>query len=164
MAERKRVSKSDFGPSLTKQSFKHECDINRIMDKAAITGSITHLAKNAGAYGDFSDFGPEWYQEQSDNLARWNSVFYDLPSEIRSEFHNDPGKYHRFVTDPANKDRLEELLPELAQPGRQYPDVIGGSAAEPPAAPAASSADGQAVRAETPTEPLTSENSPSGEA
>ena len=140
-------------PDRAKQAFKNECDINRIMDKAARTGSITHLAAHAETYGDFSQVDENWYEDNKNKIAQWESVFATLPAELRNEFHNDPGEYLSFVTNPANNDRLEEVLPELAKPGRQYPDVIGGGAAEAPAAPSISEGNNpRAEGAESPAE------------
>ena len=45
------TNQSDM-PSMTKQSFKDECDINKIMAKFQKTGAIEHYAKHAPSYGD----------------------------------------------------------------------------------------------------------------
>ena len=44
-ARRDRLSVDVVGPSLTKQSFKDQCDINRIMRRYSAGGQIDHLAK-----------------------------------------------------------------------------------------------------------------------
>ena len=108
------------------QSRKEECDINRILDRAKHQGTISHLAKYQPLYGDFRNFD---YEAMEIQLAEARSVFYDLPAETRSEFDNSPTAFFNYVNDPANADSLEERLPELAQPGRQFPDVIGGTTA-----------------------------------
>ena len=48
---RERVYAPKGGKSATKQSFKDECDINKIMAKYQKTGLVTHLAKNEARYG-----------------------------------------------------------------------------------------------------------------
>ena len=124
-------------PHLTKQSFKDQCDINRVLDRAKRGASLSHLENYQGEYGDFSDWDENTYQDMLLDISRANSVFYDLPAELRAEYGNNPGKFFSFVNDPANKDRLEEIFPVLAAPGRQLPDVVGGSVggSEAPSAP-----------------------------
>ena len=133
-----------------KQSFKDQCDINRILDKAVRTGTLSHIARHEGFYSnELADFDYEAAQIQ---IAEANSVFYDLPAEIRAEFSNDPGAFRQFVVQNDEK-TIREKLPALAEPGRQFPDVIGGSvtppASTPPPAPS--------------SEAVSSEEQPSGD-
>ncbi len=122
----------------TKQSFKDETDINKILSRAQKTGTISHLTKYEARYGDFSGFD---FFEANVKMAAGAEIFAALPSEIRNEFQNTPGKFFNYVNDPANKDRLGELLPALAAPGRQNisttplvkaDEDTAASAAEPP--------------------------------
>jgi len=113
---------------LTNQAFKDECDINRVLDRAKKGVGIAHLANYQGVYGDFSDMDANTYEAMVTNLANANSIFHDLGAELRAEFDNNPGKFFEFVNNPENKDRLEEIFPTLAAPGKQFPDVIGGLA------------------------------------
>ena len=113
---------------LTKQSFVENCDINRIMDRAKKGASLSHLANFKGEYGDFSDWNEHTYEDMCNDMARAQTIFNDLPAELRNEFDNNPGKFLGFVNDPKNAERLEEIFPVLAEPGRQFPDVIGGLA------------------------------------
>jgi len=41
--------------SLVKQSFKDECDVNKIVDRFTRTGQIDHLARQKPQYGDAPD-------------------------------------------------------------------------------------------------------------
>ncbi len=100
----------------TKQSFKDETDIEKILSRAQKSGTISHLTKYEARYGDFSGFD---FFEANIKMAAGAEIFAALPSEIRNEFQNTPGKFFAYVNDPDNKDRLGELLPELAAPGRQ---------------------------------------------
>jgi len=45
-----RVSFSE--PGLTRQSFKDECDINRIVDQYTRTGLVPHVVRRSPQYGD----------------------------------------------------------------------------------------------------------------
>ncbi len=104
----------------TKQSFKDECDINRILNRAQKTGTISHLANRGGEYGDFSSF--DFFDAQT-KLAKAREIFDELPSEMRREFENTPAKFFEFCNDPANVDRLAEVLPAIAEPGRYFPPI-----------------------------------------
>ncbi len=133
----------------TKQSFRDETDINKILQRAQKTGTISHMAKHEGKYADFSGFD---FFESTIMLTKGREIFDDLPSELRNEFSNSPADFFNYVNDPANKDRLGTLLPALAAPGRQNLDVSGTSATAdttPPAAGNEAILD-QGVAADTP--------------
>ncbi len=100
----------------TKQSFKAECDINKIMQRAAQGGTISHLAKYEGTYSDFSDFD---FFKQTQMLTRGREVFDDLPAEIRREFGQSPAAFFDYVNDPVNIAKPNFGLPDLAKPGTQ---------------------------------------------
>lgn len=134
----------DYSDGRTKQSFKDQCDINKILAKAWKTGSISHLQKHGATYGDFSDV-PDLLEAHR-RIKRGNEVFAELPSEVRKEFGNDMFRFYEYVTDPANAGRLHELLPALAKPGRQAPAVVRSARSE--ADPKVASAP-----AEPPTDP-----------
>lgn len=139
------------GKSRTVQSFKDQCDINKILHKAARTGTLTHLAKHEPQYGDFVGFD---YTESVERIAAAKSMFMELPAEVRNEFDQDPGKFLDFVNKPENVDNLAEKLPALAKPGRQLPKVIGNPApAESLPAEPASVASTDAAGVEAPEAP-----------
>ena len=112
-------------PELTVQSHKDNCNINRVLDRTKAGAGVSHLMKFAGQYGDFSDLDENSYEDMVTRLANARSIFEDLPAEIREEFGNNPGLFFKKVNDPEFKDRLEEIFPALAAPGRQFPDVLG---------------------------------------
>lgn len=95
------------GPSLTKQEFKDECDINVIMKRYEKDGFLAHFNKYQGQYGDFLD-APEFHEAQNKVLVA-TEMFMSLPAAIRSRFDNDPGAFLDFVGDPANGKELVEL-------------------------------------------------------
>ncbi len=112
----KRLIQPTYTDGRTKQSFKDETDINKILERAQSTGTISHLNRHEGRYGDFADFD---FQQAQFMLAQGREVFDDLPSEIRNEFNQSPAQFFDYVNDPANKDDLIKKLPGLAAPGRQ---------------------------------------------
>ncbi len=119
----------------TKQSFRDECDINAIMQRAARGGTISHLAKFEGMYADFSDYD---FGEHMQKLTRGREVFDDLPAELRQEFGQSPQAFFDYVNDPKNIEELAKKLPALAKPGQQLIKTAAPSADEQAAVAAAS--------------------------
>lgn len=127
-----KLKKPDYSDGRTKQSFKDECDINQILKKAQVTGSISHLNKYGGEYADFGEFD---FHEAQTMIARGRQIFEELPSEVRKDFANDPGEFFKFANDPDNIGKLKTLLPQVAEPGSYFPDVSGrnpNATMEPP--------------------------------
>lgn len=122
------------------QSFKDQCDINKMLKKAQTAGSLSHLMKYPEAtYGEFD--GEFDLLTAKARIQRANDIFADLPSEMRAEFNNDALSFVRFAGDPANNDRLRELFPAIAAPGSYFPNPVkrggtGAGAATPEVIPA----------------------------
>ena len=117
----------------TKQSFKDECDINRLLQRFQKDGAMSHLEAYGGEYGEYNKFN---FHESMEKLRRGNEIFAKLPSEIRSgEFRNDPGLFFTFVNNPENNEKLNDLFPALARPGKfnldTSPNTPPGSTKEP---------------------------------
>ena len=100
------------GPSMTKQSFADECDINNIMRRYEKDGVLNHLNKYQGNFGDFT--GAVDYHEAMNIVAKADQMFMDLPASIRARFGNDPGAFVEFATDPKNLDEMVKM--GLAKP------------------------------------------------
>lgn len=115
-----KVKQLPGGETLTKQEFKDECDINRIMARALRHGV---LPQQPGAlYGDFSEVGD--YQEAQNIILHAQQQFAALPSKVRERFDNDPANMLRFVSDPKNKEEGRKLglyNPELPAPVKPAP-------------------------------------------
>lgn len=122
----------------TKQSFKDQCDINKMLDKAQVTGSLSHLLKYPEAiYQEFNgDFDLLTAHER---ISRATEIFDELPSEMRKDFNNNPLDFVRWAGDPANAGKLIEKYPQIAAPGRYFPNPVqrggqgAGAATAPPA-------------------------------
>ncbi len=141
----------------TKQSFRDECDINKIMCRAAQGGTISHLQKFEGIYADFSDYD---FHEHTNMLTKGREVFDALPAEVRREFGQSPQRFFEFVNDPEKRDKLRELLPDLAKPGDQ---LIKTSAPDADAQKALDAA-GEAEPPKPTTEPVKAPETPPGTA
>lgn len=118
---------------VTKQSFKDQCDINKILERAARVGGLSHFEKHGAVYADFSEFD---FMEAQNKIAQGTRIFEELPAEIRREFNQDPQAFFSFAADPANAERITEILPKIAERGNYFPPVnrIQKRADAPPAA------------------------------
>lgn len=131
------IEKKKYDDGRTKQQFRDQCDVNRILEKAAKVGGLSHLEKFSAQYGDFSGFD---FQAAQNQLAKAKSIFEQLPARLRTEFDNDPSKFFEFVGTRSD-DEIRKAYPELVKPGRQLPKVNGlaqqaaSQAAEAPQAP-----------------------------
>ncbi len=113
----------------TKQSFRDETDINKILHRAQKAGTLSHLQKYEGTYSDFADFD---FLEAQLQMTKGREVFDALPSEIRNEFSNSQAAFFAYVNDPANQAKENLGLPALAMPGKQNIDVSGKTAPDDP--------------------------------
>ncbi len=119
----------------TRQSFKDECDINKLMSKYQKTGAITHFAKHAPRYGFAAGVD---FEEAMTIVAEGDSMFEDLPASLRKRFVT-PGGFLDFVQDEANAEEMITLGlrdPEGASEVVEAPTVVEA----PPVSPAAEAA------------------------
>jgi len=151
--ERRRVQKFFRLPSRAKQSFKDECDINRIMKQFQVTGVVEHVRQAQARYFDATavpDFKTSM-EAVVDAISRGEELFASLPAKVRRQFGNDATTFLDFAADAANEGELRELgiLPvpsPLPSPPSGDPEQGGRQAVDPPkASPEASKAAGGAV-------------------
>ncbi len=131
MSTRGKTQPTEYSDGRTKQSFKDETDVNRIIEKHTRMGTLSHLEQWGGTYGDWSEFD---FQDAQNQIAKANSMFEQLPSAVRNKFSNSPERFLDYDNDEENKDELEKLLPELAQPGSK-PLPTNKDAVDPEPAP-----------------------------
>lgn len=120
----------EYGEGRTKQAFADSCDINKILKKAQLTGSVAHLEQYGRAV--YSEFQGYDLLEAYGKIERARTIFADLPSEVRQEFGGDALKFASYASDPAHIDRLAELIPAIAEPGRYFPNPLRREIVEPP--------------------------------
>lgn len=106
-----RVQKKFGLPSRTKQAFKDECDVNKIMKRFKRQNNVDFLEKFhgyvGGEFGDFSDVAD--YRAALDQVSHANGVFMALPSIVRKRFGNDPAEFLDFCQNPDNAQELISL-------------------------------------------------------
>lgn len=106
-----RVHTQIKGESRTVQSFKNECDINTILGRYLATGELPNINELPPQYLDVSEMD---FQAHQNVIADAMSLFNSLPSNIRTRFENDAGKFMGFIHDPKNRQELTEM--GLARP------------------------------------------------
>jgi phage internal scaffolding protein len=118
---RKRNSMKFQQPSLTKQSFKSECDVNRIVKQWKSTG----LVKTVGQ-GEFLDLPDEIsYHEALNKVIEAQSSFESLPANGRRNFENDPAKFLSHVENATSREDFEKvgLVPPVEVPSEPTPSA-----------------------------------------
>lgn len=105
-SKKRRVVVVNKEPSMTQQSFKNECDINRIVGQYKKHGVITHLNNSKENYGVAPSHS---FHEAMNIVIQAQEMFDSLPSQLRKEFSNDPANFLEFVENPENYDDLIEL-------------------------------------------------------
>lgn len=115
-------------PSLTKQSFADECDINTIVRNFGLTGELPSNVRPP-QYGDF--IGVVDYQTALNAVIAADDAFMEMPAEVRARFHNDPASFVDFCSNPDNKDEMLRLGLAVAPEAPEAPPV----ASEAPPSP-----------------------------
>ena len=131
---RRRVRTIITQESLTKQQFKEECDVNRIVKAAEATGSIQHLNPFEGNYGDFTQ-APDDYQQALHQVMEAQEQFDALPSKIRAHFENDPAKFLGWQNDSEAVELMRKHGLLKKQP-EEVVEPVPKKAAKPPKQPA----------------------------
>lgn len=114
-----------FEPSLTRQEFKDECDINVIMAQYDKYGVISHQNQREPMYLDLSDIPDLALGLKIMNDAQ--AAFMTLPAVVRKEFDNDALKFVEFAQDEANVEKMREwglAAPAAAPPEPQLVRVV----------------------------------------
>lgn len=121
-------------PSMAKQSFQDECDINQILKRWRKSGELTHLATVQPTYGDFTNATD--YLTATLAVQQAQADFDSLSARIRARMQNDPGVLLDFIADPANEAEAIELglLPKPAS-ARPEPLPAESTAVSPPETP-----------------------------
>ncbi|AXH77072.1 MAG: internal scaffolding protein [Microviridae sp.] len=113
--------------SLTKQEFKEECDINVLMSKYMTTGELPFINERMPMYEDVTGYD---FQEAMQFVASAQSLFQEMPSELRSRFHNDPAEFLDFTSNENNRAEMASL--GLLKPEREW---VEPPTYEPPTKP-----------------------------
>lgn len=91
--------------SKVEQSQRFLTDVNRLLEPAMKKGLLRHVTKFAGEYDDIP---VRTYQEAQMIVAKAKTMYQKLPADIRKEF-NTPDKFLKFVQDPKNAERMQQM-------------------------------------------------------
>jgi hypothetical protein len=106
LTETRRPVKSENNePSLTKASFAKDLNINNIIKKFQRTGILQKANDFEGTYGEFTSMD---LREAIEKVDRAQSLFLEVPSQIRAQFNNDAGAFIDYATNPTNLSQLRD--------------------------------------------------------
>lgn len=121
-------------PSMTRQEFSEECDVNALMARYEKTG-VWPMPAN-GAEPRYLDLtGVPDFRQAMDLLIEAEASFMSLPATVRRDFDNDPAKFVEFAEDPKNLTKLREwglAPPEKAPDAPMKVEVINPVSMDPP--------------------------------
>ncbi|UDN67678.1 internal scaffolding protein [robinz microvirus RP_93] len=123
-------------PSLTRQEFAEECDINTLMKRydAHVIGGPGNLPPVEPMYVDFAEM-PQDLMGYLKFMEEAEASFMRLPAVVRKEFDNSAMEFIGFASDPGNLGQMRDW--GLAPPAK-VPDasaaVKAPESAPPPAA------------------------------
>lgn len=119
-------------PSMTKQSFAAECDINNIMARFERTGVLDFTNEFEPRYGDATALD---YQTSLNIVINAQTMFDAMPAALRLRFGNDPQEFLAFVDDPRNVEESIKLglrvVPVVSPDPTPIPVVLVPSAPLP---------------------------------
>lgn len=93
-------------PSLAKQSFADECDINTIVRRFGLTGQLPSDVR-APVYQDFEEVFD--FQSAMNAVRSAQESFLAMPAGVRARFGNDPQAFVEFCSDVGNRAEAEKL-------------------------------------------------------
>jgi phage internal scaffolding protein len=93
-------------PSLAQQHMKDECDINVLVERFGVTGSMP-VAPIEPSYGDFSGVGD--YHTALNKIKAADEAFMALPAKIRAKFDHDPNALLNYLQNAENRDEAIQI-------------------------------------------------------
>lgn len=115
--------------SITKQSFKDGCDMNKIVSSFFKTGSLSHVVSSPPQYIDVSQVGD--FRQAQDTLLRGMNLFAGLPVEVQERFRGDASLFLEWASDPSNGRELRGLLGDPVK-AEAVAEAAGGPGAAAP--------------------------------
>lgn len=121
-------------PSMARQAFRDECDINTIVRLFGLTGQLPDDVR-APVYADFE--GIFDYQSALNAVIAAEDAFMSMPADVRSRFHNDPQAFVEFCSDDRNHEEARRMGLTVSPPTEVVPkaevDALRASMAIPKA-------------------------------
>ena len=98
--------KFDQNDGRTQQHQKDECDINLIIQRHTPEQIALMATQNEGHYGDATSVD---YHAAQNIIANANTMFNELPSDIRNQFDNDPAAFLDFTSNEENYAEMRKM-------------------------------------------------------
>lgn len=120
-------------PTMAKQEFREECDINTIAERFGLYGELPE-SFTMPLEGDFTEITD--YQSALNKIMAANDAFMLMPAQVRERFQNDAHQFVDFCSDPANLDEARKLglaRPVLEPPAPLRVEVVPQVPPPPPA-------------------------------
>jgi len=121
-------------PTLTKQSFADESDINFIADRFGLTGELPTIADQpiwGAQFNEHFDF-----QKAQNAVIAAKQDFMTLPAKLRARFHNNPSELLAFLDNPDNRDEAAFLGLMEKRPEEVPQSTVAAPGAKTGASPA----------------------------
>lgn len=121
-------------PSLTRQEFAEECDINAIMKRydAHVIGGPGNLPPANPMYIDFADM-PQDLMGYLEFMTSAEKAFMSLPAVVRRDFDNNAHEFVAFASDPGNLEQMRTWgLAPPAKPQEPPKNGNGSNGGTPP--------------------------------
>ena len=99
-------------PSMTQQSFKDDCNINKIIERFKVTGRLGDQDSDPTllpSFDDFSSGSARSLQNALNKVVEARELFDSLPSALRERFGYSPVALLRFLGDSKNRDEAVRL-------------------------------------------------------
>lgn len=130
------TSVNTVGPSLTRQEFADECDINKLMARMNnfVNGGPNGLVMpNLDDYVDFSQL-PTTLMEYMDYMQTAEREFMKLPAIVRKEMDNSPLTFIEYACDENNLEQMQKwgLAPPAKTPEPPPAPIEVRVVSEPP--------------------------------
>lgn len=87
----RRVVTKHEGESMTETHHQEACDVHNILDKYTRTRDASLLARSQPYFADVTS-APDYIAAQ-EQIANANSLFEELPSDVRADCKNDPAVF-----------------------------------------------------------------------
>ncbi|AZL82744.1 internal scaffolding protein [Apis mellifera associated microvirus 6] len=129
MEERKRVQKFFNKPSLTRQEFKEQCDLAKLLKRFCKTPEGLAALQNARGFAETARFEdvsmvPD-FRAARDAIIAAEAKFMALPAIVRKRFGNDAAEFLDFMQNPANQDEAVKLGLAVPKPVEAVKPVNG---------------------------------------
>lgn len=93
-------------PTMANQAEKEECDINTLVKRFGLTGTIPQLEKLPL---QMEYVAAMTYQESLNAIIEADASFMELPADLRSRWNHDPGQFVDFCSKEENRAELIKM-------------------------------------------------------